>query len=40
MENGHEHNFEFTEKWASDNSIDRDSLQSFLNGEHIKDDWD
>jgi hypothetical protein len=40
MEKGHEHNFEFTKQWASSNSINIDSLITFLENERIKDDWD
>jgi hypothetical protein len=40
MGKGHEHNFEFTEKWTSSNSINFASLVIFLESERIKDDWD
>jgi len=40
MENGHEHNYEITSKWAVINSIDPDKLIGFLEGERIRDDWD
>ena len=40
IEKGHEHNFEFTEEWVAQNSVDLSNLISFLEGERIKDDWD
>ena len=40
MDKGHQHNFGFMEKWAAENTVDIESLKSFLTGERIKDDWD
>ncbi len=40
LENGHEHNFKYTENWASNNSIDIAALKKFLVEERVKDDWD
>ena len=40
VEKGHEHNFDFTEQWASSNSVNIASLITFLENEGVKDDWD
>jgi len=40
IESGHEHGSQFTEQWARENSIDLGSLNTFLESERIKDDWD
>ena len=39
IENGHNHNFEFTEKWVNENSVGFQELKDFLKGEYINDDW-
>jgi len=40
IEKGHEHNFKYTDEWASKYSVEVVSLRAFLEGERIKDDWD
>ncbi len=40
IDSGHEHDSQLIEQWTRNNSIDLNDLQTFLESERIKDDWD